>query len=96
MFVLHRGLVAGRLLVGLGIGVSAVVVPAYLGEVAPAEARGRVVELYELLLCAGMLAAALADWALAGLPGAWRWMVAAPILPALLMSGGEFRDSGVE
>jgi Sugar (and other) transporter len=42
------GLVLGRLLVGLGIGVSAVVVPAYLGEVAPAPARGTIVELYEV------------------------------------------------
>lgn len=38
----------GRLLVGLGIGVSAVVVPAYLGEVAPSPARGTIVELYEV------------------------------------------------
>jgi len=42
------GLVAGRLLVGIGIGISAVVVPSYLGEVAPAEARGRIVEVYEV------------------------------------------------
>ena len=133
---------------GLGIGVSAVVVPAYLGEVAPASARGTIVELYEVLLyalnevpssawdcskfqgcvaavsafharpvagggtaqhvgsahthpagealpammfqvllCAGMLAAALVDWALSSLPGAWRWMLAVPLIPALLMSG---------
>ena len=38
----------GRLLVGFGIGISAVVVPAYLGEVAPAGMRGRIVEV-----CAG-------------------------------------------
>lgn len=49
MFSLARsGLIFGRLLVGLGIGVSAVVVPAYLGEVAPASARGTIVELYEV------------------------------------------------
>jgi MFS family permease len=46
--VLRSGLVVGRLLVGVGIGISAVVVPAYLGEVAPAEARGRIVEVYEV------------------------------------------------
>ncbi len=40
---------AGRLLVGLGIGVSAVVVPAYLGEVAPPQARGTIVEMYEVI-----------------------------------------------
>ena len=38
----------GRLLVGFGIGISAVVVPAYLGEVAPAGVRGRIVEVRAL------------------------------------------------
>ena len=49
------GLIAGRILVGLGIGVSAVVVPAYLGELSPAKLRGRIVELYEVRLYAGIL-----------------------------------------
>lgn len=52
----------------------------------PASVRGRVVESFELLLCAGMLAAALADAALQPLPGNWRWMVGAPVLPALFLS----------
>lgn len=41
-------LVAGRLLVGLGIGASAIVVPAYLAEIAPAKNRGMVVQMYEV------------------------------------------------
>ncbi|KAL4517815.1 hypothetical protein Ndes2526B_g02211 [Nannochloris sp. 'desiccata'] len=80
------GLILGRFLVGIGIGISAVVVPAYLGEVAPAKARGRVVELYEVMLCLGMLTSALADAALDDVPGNWRWMVGAPAIPAVLMS----------
>lgn len=48
--------------------------------------RGRVVECYELLLCAGVLAAALGDAAFQSLPGNWRWMVGAPLVPALLLS----------
>ncbi|GAB4820262.1 hypothetical protein N2152v2_007308 [Parachlorella kessleri] len=79
-------LVAGRFVVGVGIGVSAVVVPAYLGEVSPAQYRGRVVELYEVLLCVGMLSAALGDAAFQSLPNNWRWMVGVPALPALVMS----------
>ena len=78
-------LVLGRVVVGIGIGVSAVAVPAYLGEVSPPAVRGRVVELYELLLCAGMLAAALVDAALEGAPGGWRLMVGLPAAPALLL-----------
>ena len=54
-------LVLGRLIVGMGIGFSAVVVPAYLGEVAPQHVRGSVVTLYELMLCVGMVVSSLAD-----------------------------------
>lgn len=63
---LFSGVIAGRLLVGLGIGGSAISVPAYLAEVAPAARRGAVVAAYELALAAGMLAAALVDWLLQG------------------------------
>ena len=33
---------------GLGIGASALVIPAYLGEIAPAGQRGAVVTVYEV------------------------------------------------
>ena len=65
---------------------SAVVVPAYLGEVAPARLRGRIVEVYEVMLCLGMLSAILIDAALQHAPYNWRWMVGAPILPALVLA----------
>jgi hypothetical protein len=42
--------VVGRFLVGLGIGASAIVVPAYLAEIAPAAKRGAVVQTYEVRL----------------------------------------------
>eukprot|EP00879_Flechtneria_rotunda_P018505 GHRR01019417.1.p1 GENE.GHRR01019417.1~~GHRR01019417.1.p1 ORF type:complete len:197 (+),score=47.52 GHRR01019417.1:721-1311(+) len=46
-------LVVGRLLVGLGIGASAIVVPTYLAEIAPAAKRGAVVQTYEVRMHAG-------------------------------------------
>lgn len=81
------GLILGRVIVGLGIGISAVVIPTYLGEIAPSEIRGRVVELYEVMLCIGMLSAALVNAGLDGLPWNWRLMVGAPVFPAIIMSG---------
>jgi MFS family permease len=65
-------LLIGRMLIGLGIGCSAVVTPAYLGEISPAHLRGRIVESYEILLCIGMLFSAGVDVALGN---SWRWMV---------------------
>ena len=73
-------LLAGRVLVGIGIGVSAVVAPTYLGEIAPAHMRGRIVESYEVLLCFGMLASVAMDVAFGHLPHNWRWMVGRMLL----------------
>ncbi len=78
-------LIIGRVLLGIGIGVSAVVVPAYLGEVAPANYRGRVVGAYEMMLCMGFLSAALVDALLDSLGASWLWMVGMPLVPAIVM-----------
>jgi hypothetical protein len=43
-----RGLVVGRIITGFGIGSSAVAIPVYLAEVAPAATRGAVVQVYEV------------------------------------------------
>jgi MFS family permease len=83
------GLAVGRLVVGLGVGASAVCVPAYVAEMAPPETRGALVVTYELMLCFGMLFAGVADYALRGAgPNNWRWMVAAPAVPAAAMVFG--------
>eukprot|EP00854_Cymbomonas_tetramitiformis_P003851 gene3851-4809_t len=63
------GLVVGRLVVGVGVGISAVVVPTYVAEMAPANSRGAMVTIYELMLCLGMLCASLMDFALKDWPG---------------------------
>ena len=79
-------LAAGRLIVGLGVGASAVCVPAYVAEMAPPETRGALVVTYELMLCFGMLFSGVADYALRGAGESnWRWMVAAPAVPAVAM-----------
>ena len=65
----------GRFIIGLGVGVSAVVVPAYVGEMAPPDKRGAVVITYELMLCLGMIASGVADFALRDARDNWRWMV---------------------
>ena len=57
-------LVLGRFVIGLGVGTSAVVVPAYLGEMAPPSIRGAVIIMYEIMLCIGMMSSTLVDAAL--------------------------------
>lgn len=48
-------LLAGRLLLGLGVGLSSIAVPVYLAEVAPPSVRGRLVASYTLSIVFGQV-----------------------------------------
>ncbi len=83
------GLVAFRFLGGIAIGGSSVAAPMYIAEIAPPESRGRLVALAQLNIVIGILVAyvsnSLVELAVGG-PGsaAWRVMLGAPVLPALV------------
>ena len=79
-------LVAGRLLVGFGVGVAAVAAPLYAAELAPAPQRGRFVSAYQLAITIGIFLSYLVDQALAG-EGDWRVMLGVSAVPALLLLG---------
>jgi MFS transporter, SP family, galactose:H+ symporter len=80
-------LLAGRFVVGLGIGFSSVVAPLYISEVAPASSRGALVSLYQFAITVGILAAYLIDYGLAA-GGQWRWMLGLAVIPSLVLMGG--------
>ena len=80
-------LVAGRVIAGFAIGLSSSGVPVYISEVAPADARGWQVSLFQLAITVGILLAYLVDYAFAGIQG-WRWMFGLAIIPAALFGGG--------
>ncbi|MBV9718745.1 MAG: sugar porter family MFS transporter [Candidatus Eremiobacteraeota bacterium] len=80
-------LLAGRFVVGIGIGFSSVVAPLYISEVAPASNRGALVSLYQFAITVGILAAYLIDYALAP-KGDWRWMLGLAVVPSLVLIGG--------
>jgi sugar porter (SP) family MFS transporter len=79
-------LVIGRIIVGLGIGLSSVV-PVYISEISPANARGWQASLYQLAITIGILAAYLVDYAFAQ-SEAWRWMLGLAAIPGLLLALG--------
>ena len=54
-------LVAGRLIVGAGVGVAAVAAPLYAAELAPTSLRGRFVSAYQLAITVGIFLAYLVD-----------------------------------
>src|ERR1700693_39991 len=82
-------LVAGRIIVGLGIGLSSSTVPVYISEVAPADARGWQVSLFQLAITVGILLAYLVEYALAGIQGL-RWMFGLALVPAAIFGAGMF------
>ena len=56
------GLVAYRIIGGVGIGIVSIVSPIYISEVSPAKIRGTLVSLYQLAVTVGFLMAYLANW----------------------------------
>ncbi len=73
-----------RFVGGLGVGVSSIVVPAYISEIAPASVRGRLVALYQFQLVFGILVAYLSNFLLAGAGFDWRWMLGIEAIPAAI------------
>jgi sugar porter (SP) family MFS transporter len=80
-------LLAGRVIVGLGIGLSSTTVPVYISEVSPAGARGWQVSLFQLAITVGILAAYVVDYALSA-SEAWRWMLGLAVVPGLILGVG--------
>ena len=56
------GLVAYRIVGGVGIGIVSIVSPIYISEVSPAKIRGTLVSLYQLAVTMGFLLAYLMNW----------------------------------
>jgi major inositol transporter-like SP family MFS transporter len=84
---------AGRILLGFGVGAAAVTCPLYLAEMAPADRRGRMVTINELMIVTGQFLAfamnALLD-ALIKDPHVWRWMLGVATVPAIALLVGMF------
>lgn len=83
-----EAMVVGRILVGVGIGVSSGVVPLYISEVSPTEIRGTMGTLNQLFICIGILLALIAGLPLGGNPAWWRTMFGMATVPAVLLALG--------
>lgn len=76
-------LIPARLIIGFASGLASVVVPVYLGEIAPPTLRGTLGTCTQFALVIGILVSTVAAFPLAT-PTLWRWLFAAtPILCAL-------------
>ena len=84
-----------RVLGGLAVGAASILVPAYIGEIAPAAIRGRLISLQQLMIVLGLFFAFLSNYAIANSAGgaaaswwggfsAWQWMFWMEMIPASL------------
>ncbi|KAI7160595.1 general substrate transporter [Hortaea werneckii] len=74
----------GRFIVGLGVGSAAMVVPLYIGELAPAKYRGRMIAFNNMSVTLGQLVASAIGAGLAQVEGeGWRGTVGIGAAPAV-------------
>lgn len=76
-------LIAARLLIGVTIGVSIVVVPVFLAESAPPAVRGSVLITYQVGCISGIIVGYFAAYWLFGTHN-WRWMLGLAAVPAMM------------
>ena len=89
----HSLFVIARIMGGMAVGAASVLSPAYISEVAPANIRGRMTTVQQIMIITGLTAAFLVNYFLAAAAGestnpfwlgiaAWRWMYLAQAVPA--------------
>lgn len=79
-----NSLIAGRLIIGIAIGISSYTTPLFISEMAPTLHRGSMVLINAITITGGETLAFFLDYVLTP-SGAWRMMFAAGIIPALLL-----------
>lgn len=75
-----------RFIGGLGIGISTVVAPLYISEIAPPNYRGRLAGMFQFNIVFGIVIAFLSNAILAKIGGehAWRWMLGIAAFPSIV------------
>lgn len=80
-----------RIIGGIGVGLASAVVPMYIGEVAPADIRGRLVSINQFAIIFGMLVVYFVNWGIAQgktiefiNETGWRWMFVSEAIPAAI------------
>lgn len=80
-------LVIARIVLGLAVGASTVIVPLYISELSPTDIRGVLTALFQFAITIGIVIAYLVNYVLSG-SGAWRWMLGLAIIPAVILGVG--------
>ncbi len=82
------GILLGRLIIGLAIGVGSYTAPLYIAEIAPYNMRGGLVSLNQLAITVGILCSYIINYVFTNFDASWRWMFGIGLVPAILLSIG--------
>ncbi len=82
-------LIAGRIGVGVAIGMASFIAPLYIAEVAPVNIRGALVSLNQLAITVGIVVSYLVDFYFAA-TGGWRWMLGLAVVPSIILGIGMY------
>lgn len=83
-----QGIIFGRFMIGIAIGIGSYTAPLYIAEIAPPHLRGGLVSLNQLAITIGILCSYLINFAFTSFAGSWRWMFSMGLVPAILLSIG--------
>jgi sugar porter (SP) family MFS transporter len=83
-------LIAGRVIIGIAIGVASFTVPLYISEISPSNVRGALVSLNQLAITVGIVVSYLVDYAFAGVEHGWRYMFLVGVIPSLILGIGMY------
>jgi SP family galactose:H+ symporter-like MFS transporter len=77
-------LIAGRIVVGIAIGIASFTSPMYMSEISPKRIRGSLVSINQLAVTVGIVVAYLVDYALSAIQG-WRYMFGIAAIPSTVL-----------
>lgn len=77
-----------RVILGIGVGITSALIPAYLHELAPKRMHGAVATMFQLMVMIGILLAYILNYSFAHMYTGWRWMLGFAALPAAILFFG--------
>lgn len=81
-------ILAGRLLIGVAIGIGSYTAPLYIAEMAPYELRGGLVSFNQLAISIGILVSYIINYTFTDSDASWRLMFGIGFIPAILLGLG--------
>lgn len=78
-------LMLSRIILGIAVGASSALIPTYLAELSPAEKRGSMSSLFQLMVMSGILLAYITNYSFSDLYSGWRIMLGFAAIPAAIL-----------